>query len=428
MVKKKYVISAETGTKLKIIELILNNKGPVEEAEMRKKLPGDSGNINRHLHELWEELDCIELTQTIKKGRRKYNLWDITKIKHLKNINGKFLKIQLNRHEKSINIIARNLGYDINSPMYLYCFIRLYMSRSFFNECLNTDVKSLTTKILKIYRVGAGLEDETHIKELINEYNSTYIKDKFNFEISDQKFRDVMEDLAQPQQMKEMLEDYVWRTYGMPKDQLKNIHGDSFIETNIKRVEEIVEFLYDDPKLSVKPEEWIESFFDKFKEKVPESSKINIKTILKKPDEYENICQKTSELLFFIKKQQENFRNTFFNLLFESFRTQDIINESDLPEELDFAEKTNKCIIEYNDTLKKEYNKTFKKRDYGIIKGAVDLLIFNEHKIISEFMAKHKMPSILSKISDDPKKVLRELLKLHGYQHLFKYLESGSVE
>ncbi|WP_292388699.1 hypothetical protein [Methanosarcina sp. UBA5] len=423
MVRKKGANIEETGTKSKIIELILNNKGPIEEAQMRKKIHGHSGNVNRHLHELSEKFQCIELTKTVKKGRRKYNLWDITKIKHLKNIKETTDRIQLNKYEKSINLILRNFGYDINSPGYIYCFIRLYMSRSFFNACLDTDLKSLTSKIRKYYRYEQGFEDEAQIKKLVNECNATYIKGKFNFEMSYERFRKTMEELAQPQQREEIYTDYVWRTFGMPKEQLKNKHGDSFIEDNIEIVKVRVENLINDPEFSNDPEypevpkKWIESFLDKFKEKVPELCNIELTKILKTDDEYEDMCQKMTKLLFLIKEQQETFEDIYFNLLFKSFLFQDILNDSDLPEELDFAEKTKKYRKEYKDILKK--------KDYRLVESALNRSIFNEHEIISEFMAKYKMPSILSKISDDSKEVLRELLELHNYHHLTEYLEDN---
>lgn len=417
MAKKKGNISRETGMKPKIIEFILNNKGPIEEAGMRKKLQGDSGNINRHLHELWEEFKCIELIQTIKKGCRNYNLWDITKIKHLKNINEKFYNIQLNRYEKSINIVTRNLGYDINSPGYIYCFIRLYRSRSFFNKSLNTDVKSLTAEILKIYRFGVGFEGEIGIEELTYEYNAKYIKGEFNLEIPDQKFREVMEKLALRKE--EILEEYAWRVCHCRTEQAKeNLRNTSNGNDLINAIKSNT--LQNPESYPLEPVPWVESFWMEFQKIVPELSEISVETILKTPDEYKDMCTEMSKLLFLIEKQQEMFNEMYFNLLFESFYTEDVLNEIDLPEEWDFAKKTKK--------YRKEYENTVKKKDYRIIEDALHRMIFNEHKIVSEFMAEHKMPSILSKISDDPKEVLRELLKLNGYHDLLKYLESGSVE
>jgi hypothetical protein len=170
----------------------------------------------------------------------------------------------------------------------------------------------------------------------------------------------------------------------------------------------------------IKTKEWIESFFWMFKRIVPELSEILIKTVMITPDEYKEIYLKINELLSLMEKQQKIFKNTCFILLFEHFLSQDILKGIDLPEELEFAKKIK--------MLGKELDDSLAKKDLKAIQEAVNRSIFNEHKIISEFMAKHKMPSILSNISDDSKEVLRELLTLHNHKYLLEYMESHSVE
>ncbi len=70
----------KNGPKDTIIEFILENDEAVKGSQIRehlkKKNPKvDQGNVNRDLHELQGDYECIQF-ETGKIGRRKYNLWN----------------------------------------------------------------------------------------------------------------------------------------------------------------------------------------------------------------------------------------------------------------------------------------------------------------------------------------------------------------
>src|SRR5208283_4539579 len=93
-----------------IIELIFGHKRQIGEPFIRRSLQEkydgiDQGTVNRHLHDL-QKLGCLELIPTSKKTTRS-NRWNITTLKQLENIRQHFPDIQLNRYEKSLDIVSR---------------------------------------------------------------------------------------------------------------------------------------------------------------------------------------------------------------------------------------------------------------------------------------------------------------------------------
>jgi hypothetical protein len=97
--------------KTSILEFILKNKGPVSEPDIKDHLKekhdvNDQSTINKHMHDL-KKLRCIQLILP-KESRRNY--WDVTTPIHLKNIRHKFYELQINKYEKSINLILMELG------------------------------------------------------------------------------------------------------------------------------------------------------------------------------------------------------------------------------------------------------------------------------------------------------------------------------
>lgn len=430
MVRKQGDRLKQSETKSNIIKYILEKQGPVGEPEIRKYLEEeyeikDQGRINRHLHELKNE-DYIELITPTKTGLR--NQWDITKIEHLKNIKRRikedncFKKIKLDKYEKSINIIIQEFGYDTKSPQYINCFIRLYKSPSFFNSCLEIGVKLLISHALKMYRYGSGFEEETLIEKLLTECSKTYIESKLNFKIPENKFRAIIEDLSSKR--KEILEEYAWRQCRPLPELRTKLEKEKFLkqfpgdDNTITRI--IHNLYYNASFYEINQKIWVESFYENLKGYILELSQTNIEDVLKTEDEYKDMYLKFSELLSLMEEQRESFENTFFNLLFEHFLSQDILVGYDSSEELYFAKRTKKII--------KDFKESLKEKNYKSIPRAVDRLIFDEHIIMSEFMAKYKIPSILIKISDNPDEVLRELLILHNYSRLLEYQESYSVE
>lgn len=141
--------------KSSILKFTLENEGSVGEPAIRDFLQKkydimDQGNINRHLHDL-QKLDCIELIPPEKKGLRNY--WDIKNLKNLKNIKHEFPEVRINDYEKSMNIVLRDLGYFDNSPDWLNYYLKLLLSTSFFNTCIEAGRWALKEGIWKIYIV-----------------------------------------------------------------------------------------------------------------------------------------------------------------------------------------------------------------------------------------------------------------------------------
>ena len=103
--------------KTSILEFILKNKEPVSEPSIREHLRNkhgvvDQSTINKHMHNL-KDLRCIELISP-KESRRNY--WDVTTPINLKNIRHEFYELQINKYEKSINLILMELGCGKYSP------------------------------------------------------------------------------------------------------------------------------------------------------------------------------------------------------------------------------------------------------------------------------------------------------------------------
>ena len=126
---------------------------------------------------------------------------------------GPFKKIKLNKYERSIKIVLEEFGYDKKSQDYDYRFIYLFMSPSFFNECLKTDIETLVSRAWNIFQYNDGFKNENLIHELLTELNSEYIKGKLNFEMSEDGFRNVMKKLSQKRG--KIYEDCFWLIYGI---------------------------------------------------------------------------------------------------------------------------------------------------------------------------------------------------------------------
>lgn len=416
MARKKGEIS-QSGVKKKIIIYILEKNGPLEESKIRESLKGedgkiDQGNINRHLHKL-KKLDCIELTQT-KRGRREYNLWDITSVQNLESIHSQLHEIQLNKYEKSLAILLHKFGISQKSSRYVYFFILLRLSASFFNACINTDVKTLHSRAREIFNHNKGFKEEKHIEELLNECNAKHIKGKLNVELPKERFREIMEELAQKND--EILEEYAWRVCGCYSEQARERMRSKFTGNN-NVIQAIKRNRSQNPSLfPLEPIPWIESFYMNFRENIPELSKIEIKTILKTPDECQNMCLEMEEILSLMRDQNKTFNRSYLDLLFEHFYYQDILDGTASTDEITFAQNSKKIIEEYSEDKSED--------DVDIIEKQ-DKLILNEMRNISKVISKYKMPSILQNISDNPEVVLHDLLNLYGYQSILEKLEKS---
>ncbi len=160
------------GVKSGIIEFVLGHKGRIGEPFIRRSLQEKYGEIdqttvNRHLHDL-QKLGCLDWTPPSKKTTRA-NRWSITTLKQLENIRQHFPYIQLNRYEKSLEIVIRYHIRYISPVIYMIFRVQLLLSTSFFDLCIKNDSETLYAKASEIYRFGKGFEADILIQSYIND-------------------------------------------------------------------------------------------------------------------------------------------------------------------------------------------------------------------------------------------------------------------
>lgn len=172
MAKTKGAHLKHKEVKSSILEFILKNNGSVSEPDIRDHLEKkhevtDQSTINKHMHNL-QDLICIELIPP-KKGLRNY--WNITTLKNLKNIRFYFEDIKLNTCGKSLDIllIERLLTERPlkNSMRAKKSFVQLFLSASFFDMCIKTNVETLYARASELYQLGELFNEEQYIKNLI---------------------------------------------------------------------------------------------------------------------------------------------------------------------------------------------------------------------------------------------------------------------
>ena len=155
-----------------IIELILGHKGRIGEPFIRSSLQGkytgiDQGTVNRHLHDL-HKLGCLDLTPPTKETTRS-NRWNVATLKQLENIRQHFPDIQLNRYEKSLDMVSRYHLHYINQERDLIFRVQLLLSISLFDLCIENDTETLFTKASEIYKFRKGCEEDLRIQRYIND-------------------------------------------------------------------------------------------------------------------------------------------------------------------------------------------------------------------------------------------------------------------
>lgn len=435
MARKEGDIS-QNGVKPDIIKFILENNGQVEEPQIREHLKKknkkvNQGNVNRHLHELRDEFNCIEL-KTIKKGRRTYNLWDITKLESLKNIQIYFKNIELNKYEKSLMIILNETGHFITSLTGLQFYIRLFLSASFFDMCIKTNIEKLFSRAWKIYLCDKGFGEDLHIKYLLNEFYTLYIKDNPNFEISSETFQVTMRELAQRKaENSEEIFSKMW------EEKFSGLYKEITREKFMKIKEELVQRIAG--LMEVNPE--TELFYEKFGEKYPGLSREHMKEILidkvyhiilekevlDHSKDYENSIEsfrktigqdremhtKMERILELITLQQSDFKMSRFDLLLESFLYFDILNGIGSPDELEFVKKLkeNEAI---RDALFTE-SKDQKDREEVVLKW-----FLSDLEQSSKIIFYYKKPSIFSKNYNTSDEVYQGLIDFFGFRSLLK--------
>lgn len=183
--------------KTAIVEYILSNPSEVPQPQIASFLKKEYGlydktNIGKHLKQLSEEYNCIKII----KGERGFeNQCDIKTVGNLKNIMFYFKDIKLNTYEKSINIILKKFGCVSTSFESLILYIRLRLSVTFFNMCIDTGIKKMCSTAWEIYLHEKDLNKNQLVKSNLNECYATFIKCHPNFEMSGDEFREAMNEM-----------------------------------------------------------------------------------------------------------------------------------------------------------------------------------------------------------------------------------------
>jgi len=373
MVKKQGESLKPYETKSYIIKYILENSGPVGEPDIRDYLKKehelvDQGTINRHLHYLKNE-GLITLIEKEKAGHR--NKWDITKIEHLANIMKKIkdeslLKnINLNTHEKSLMIALQKNGYDIFSYAGILFYVQLLLSSSYFYACIDTNIELLWDRAQGIYAYKNHSAYQ-HIENLLVKCYTTYITRYPNLEISIESFISMMTQMSlaeiSPTELSMMI-------------QMPRIEEISLAEKYMK--------IWEEELLGLSEET---------------SDEMHQGTMEDDRKIYWNMYCAAFDLRFY------NFfsENTRFDLLFEHYLYQDILDGIASSEEIVFAIHT-KANLEYDNDLTDnldEYHAFFDQRYLSILEQ------------VSRVLAKHKHPSIFGNIYSNPTDTLNGLIEI----------------
>lgn len=139
--------------KAKILEIVLENNGPITEPDIRTRLKDvfeaiDQSTINRHLKYL-KEKGCIDRVSPIEKTRLNY--WDVISFDQLKNIRSEFEDLKLNNYERAITIVLNDNGYKVTELIGFLKHIQLLLSHSFFKACIDMDMEILFSRVGRIF-------------------------------------------------------------------------------------------------------------------------------------------------------------------------------------------------------------------------------------------------------------------------------------
>jgi hypothetical protein len=199
MVEKTQIHFAWNEVKTSILELILASNGSISEPSIRDKLQekygaADQGLINKQLHAL-KSNGCIEKVTPVKKTR--FNYWDIKKYKQLGNIHNHFPNISLNSYVKPLAVIFREFDLDLGTFDGFQFHILLFLQKSLFKTCLETDASALIFQAQEIYLERKGRERQKNISGLLGKcldmYNSRNLD---SAEIPMENFRRRMNEIA----------------------------------------------------------------------------------------------------------------------------------------------------------------------------------------------------------------------------------------
>jgi predicted transcriptional regulator len=174
--------SAIGKSKNQILEYILRQETPVNEAKISEHLKAEHSELSRatvtrHLSDL-ADVGCITRVKPIEKSRLNY--WDID-FKNLKNIKKLYPSIELKTLPKTLEILKEALdreGY-INSSDTMECRrleIQIQLSDAYFTYLLNTDVKTFRERIIILNQFAKDYLKTKHYETLLDEIYKEFIE------------------------------------------------------------------------------------------------------------------------------------------------------------------------------------------------------------------------------------------------------------
>ena len=340
--------------KSSILEFILEQKGDVGESAIRKYLLEKyditaQGSINRHLHYLQKQ-GCIELISPQKKGVRNY--WNIKTRTNLKKIRLEFPELQLNKHEKAINIIIKELRNNRDNFYidWLKIHIQLLISFSFFNTCIEADTTILCQGTWNSYTTIKDPLRHKRINDLLKICYLTCSKHYSDFQLSQDMFTTIVTQTP-------------WEVFRF--DYTGYLVG--LFEYYLPGLPEEIPLLISKTKLFE---------IDKIPEKIP--------------DEIyeEDLVKYMLNTLKLIMERKLDYESLLHDLLLEHFFNHDVLIGVDSQEEHEFVKNTIKNHESPRGSTAPPYVNLQK-------------AILADSKLISEIIIKYKQPTELSDISSN---------------------------
>lgn len=357
-------------TKIAIIEFVLSNikednEPGIPEPKIREHLQSKFGitdieNIRNHLKDLSGNIGkaCLKKFPYKKPGLS--NHWDITNIEHLKNIQNKFKGIQLNKYEKSLMIVLKKDGYNILTFEGIRFYVRLLLSSSFFNACIDTNIEILYDRVKMIFVINNPLPTKT-VESNLEFLYSSYTKRYPNIELSFESFRSMIMQMTK-------------------REEISDVNSPMLMEM---------------PLIEQKP--FAERFMEIWEKDLlglPEekSDEMHQETMEKDLRDYWNMNLATHQL----KELNSIFEKLRHHLLFKEYLHQDILNSIASEEEINYAIETQAIEDSFNSRFKEDNDDPA----YCVYLIGDETKQNLEHD--SRILAKHKHPSIFRDFYKDP--------------------------
>jgi hypothetical protein len=414
--------------KTEIIRYILSENKAVSEPDIRKHLEKkygilDKKNIKDHLGKLKED-HCIEKIEPVRDGFE--NKWDIKKIEDLRNIREHFSEIKLNECDKSLSMILEESDYNLETFNGFKYYIRLLLSATFFNKCIDIGIETLCDRAWEIYLYDEGFNENQIVNKSLNDCYALYVKHPLISELPRGTFLEKMNEMIP--KSSEILS---WGIFIQKlKEKFQGLSGDITLRMSEEVLKREEEFLKNEKGKVSKSDNLIsediflrsieEIFFleEKWKEMLPDVLDEVYKEY-PKTSAYDEIIsmelyRKMYDTLYLMWLLQLKFFNSIcFDLLFDCFLYSDILTGVATPEELEFATKTKQNLAWFNDIGSYDIKSEDSANE---VNERCKKWMSDDLKQASIIMVKYKQPSIFDKkIYDNADDVYRALRDKYSF-------------